>query len=287
MAHAQPARIHPLAAVSPQAELGEGVEVAAYAQIEGRVCLGPGCVIGPHALLCGPLTLGRDNIIHSGAVLGERPQHLKYNGEPTRVEVGDGNTFREHVTVHRGTTQAGVTRIGSHNYFMVNSHVAHDCRVGDRCTFANNAVIGGHCVLADDVYLSGNAAVHQSTRIGRLALLSGCSLTTKDIPPFIIQQNVNTVVGVNVVGMRRAGMSPAEINAVRQAFRILFREGLPLPAALERLDQELGQAEAVGEMTAFLRRCPRGINAMRGPCGQGPGQLGSRRDRNRIRTAAT
>jgi UDP-N-acetylglucosamine acyltransferase len=263
MAHAQSPRIHPLAVVSPEVELGEGVEVGAYAVIEGKVRLGPGCVVRPHALLCGPLTLGQGNVIHSGAVLGERPQHIKYNGEPTSVEIGAGNVFREHVTVHRGTTQSWVTRIGSHNYFMVNSHVAHDCQVGSRCTFANSAVIGGHCVLADNVSLSANTAVHQGMRIGRLAHLSGCSITTKDIPPFIVQQNINTVMGVNVVGMRRAGMSQAEINAVRQAFRILFREGLPLPAALQQLEQELGQAEAVREMIAFLRQCPRGINVMR------------------------
>jgi UDP-N-acetylglucosamine acyltransferase len=263
MSHAQPPRIHPTAVVSPEAELATGVEVGPYAIIEGRVFLGPGCVIGPHAVLCGPLTLGRDNLVCSGAVLGERPQHLKYAGEATGVTIGDGNTFREHVTVHRGTTHSWVTRIGSHNFFMVNSHVAHDCRVGDRCIFANNAVIGGHCVLADNVYLSGSAAVHQFVRIGRLALLSGCSATTKDMPPFIIQQNIDTVVGVNVVGMRRAGMSHAEINAVRQAFRILFRQKLPLPAALIRLEQELGRSEAVREMIDFLRACPRGINVMR------------------------
>jgi UDP-N-acetylglucosamine acyltransferase len=250
--------------VSGEAELAEGVEVGPYAVLEGRVRLGPGCAVRPHALLCGPLTMGRDNVVHSGAVLGERPQHLKYNGEPTSLEVGDGNIFREHVTIHRGTTHSWVTRIGSHNLFMVNSHVAHDCQVGSRCIFANGAVVGGHCTLEDNVYLSGNAAVHQFTRIGRLALLSGCSATTKDIPPFVVQQNIDTVVGVNVIGMRRAGLSHAQIDAVRQAFRLLFREGLTLPAALARLERELGQVDAVQEMIGFLRQCPRGVNAMRG-----------------------
>jgi UDP-N-acetylglucosamine acyltransferase len=156
-----------------------------------------------------------------------------------------------------------VTRIGSHNFFMAGSHVAHDARVGDRCILANGALVGGHCVLEDSVYLSGNSAVHQFCRVGRLALLSGCSATSKDIPPFVVQQDVNVVVGVNVVGMRRAGLGAAQINAVRQAFRILFREGLPLSAAVARLEAELGAVAAVAEMIAFLRNCPRGINSMR------------------------
>src|SRR5262245_4764563 len=267
MSNAQPPRIHPTAVVSAEAELAAGVEVGPYVVIEGRVRVGPDCVLRPGALLCGPLTLGRGNVVFSGAVLGERPQHLKYNDEPTGAEIGDFNIFREHVTVHRGTTHSWTTRIGSHNFFMANSHIAHDCRVGDRCILANGAVVGGHCVLEDSVYLSGNSAVHQFVRIGRLALLSGCSATTKDIPPFVMQQDVNVVVGVNLIGMRRAGLDNAQINAVRQAFSVLFREGLPLSAAVARLERELGAVPAVAEMLAFLRDCPRGINSMRSRLG--------------------
>jgi UDP-N-acetylglucosamine acyltransferase len=263
MSDAEPPRVHPTAVVSPEAELAEGVVVGPFAVLEGRIRLGPGCSIGPHTLLCGPLTMGRGNVVHAGAVLGERPQHLKYNGEPTGLEIGDHNVFREHVTVHRGTTHSWVTRIGSHNLFMVNSHVAHDCRVGDRCILANGALVGGHCVLEDNVYLSGNCAVHQFTRLGRFCLLSGCSATTKDVPPFIIQQYIDTVVGVNVVGMRRAGKSAAQINGVRQAFRLLFRARLPLPAALARMERDLAHIDTVREMITFLRGCTRGVNPMR------------------------
>jgi UDP-N-acetylglucosamine acyltransferase len=263
MSHAPSARIHSTAVISPEAELADNVEVGPYVVIEGPVRIGPDCVLRPQVYLCGPLTMGRGNLVFTGAVLGERPQHLKYNGEPTSVEIGDFNIFREQVTIHRGTTQSWTTRIGSHNFFMANSHVAHDCRIGDRCILANGALVGGHCVLEDGAYLSGNAAVHQFVRIGRLAMLSGCSATTKDIPPFVIQQYIDTVVGVNVVGMRRAGMSADQINAVRQAFRILFREQLPLPAALLRLEAELGTVDAVAEMIAFLRQCSRGINPIR------------------------
>jgi len=207
--------------------------------------------------------MGPNNTVFTGAVLGERPQHLRYNNEPTGLEIGEGNVFREHVTVHRGTTQSWTTRIGSHNFFMVNSHVAHDCSVGNRCILANGALLGGHCKIEDNVYLSGNCAVHQFVRIGRLALLSGCSATTKDIPPFVIQQGIDTVVGVNVIGMRRAGMSPEHINAVRRAFHVLFRQALLIPNALARIEKELGSIDPVAELTSFIRQSARGINHMR------------------------
>jgi UDP-N-acetylglucosamine acyltransferase len=264
MSSAPSARIHPTAVISADAVLGEGVVVGPHVVIEGPVTIGAGCILRPHVTLCGPLTMGTGNIIYSGAVLGDRPQHLKYNGEPTGVQIGDHNIFREHVTVHRGTTQSWTTRIGSHNFFMVNSHVAHDCQVGNRCILANGALLGGHCELADNVYLSGNSAVHQFVRIGRLALLSGCSATTKDIPPFVIQQNIDTVVGVNVIGMRRAGFNHTQVDAVRQAFKTLFRENMVLPAALARIERELGHVDVVAELVSFLRQSHRGISPMRG-----------------------
>jgi UDP-N-acetylglucosamine acyltransferase len=263
MSQADAPRVHPTAVVSPEAELAEGVEIGPYAVLEGRVRLGPDCIIRPHALLIGPLTMGRGNVVYSGAVLGERPQHLKYKDEPTSLEVGDGNIFREHVTIHRGTTQSWKTRIGNNNFFMVNSHIAHDCVVGNRCILVNGAVVGGHCVLEDGVYLSGNSAVHQFTRLGKLCMLSGCSATTKDMPPFIVQQGFNTVVGVNVIGMRRAGLTAQQIDGVRRAYRLLFRAGLVLPAALARMELSLGHIATVQDMIAFLRHCTHGINLMR------------------------
>ncbi len=263
MSNTHSGHIHPTAVIAPEAVLAEDVIVGPHVVVEGAVRIGPGCVLRPGARLYGPLTMGRDNTVFSGAVLGERPQHLKYNGEPTGVEIGDGNIFRENVTVHRATTQSWTTRIGNHNFFMVNAHVAHDCRIGDRCILANGALLGGHCILEDNVYLSGNCAVHQFVRIGRLALLSGCSATTKDIPPFIIQQNIDTVVGVNVIGMRRAGLAHDQINAVRKAFRILYRQGLVIPNALGRIEQELGGYPAVEELVAFIRQSSRGINPLR------------------------
>jgi UDP-N-acetylglucosamine acyltransferase len=251
--------IHPTAVIAPEAELAEDVEVGPYVVIEGPVRIGPACVLRPQAHLIGPLTMGCGNYVGSGAVLGERPQHLKYHNEPTGVEIGDHNIFREHVTIHRGTTHSWKTRIGSHNFFMVNSHVGHDCQIGNHCILANGALVAGHCTLENNVYLSGNSAVHQFVRIGRLALLSGVSATTKDIPPFVIQQRINCVQGINVVGMRRAGLSSAQIDAVRRVYHILYRQGHVLSQALTRIEQELGAIDVVVEMVTFIRQSQRGI----------------------------
>lgn len=259
---ASSARVHPSAVLSGDIEIGENVEVGALAVIDGNVTIGRDCVIRPGAYLFGNVILGHSNQIFSGSVIGEKPQHLKYNDEPTYVEIGDCNTFREHVTVHRGTTHSMTTKIGSHNYFMASSHVAHDCIVGNRCILANNALLGGHCHLEDNVYISGNSALHQFVRVGRLAMLGGVSGSSKDVPPFVIQQNINLVCGINVVGMRRAGLSNEQINFVRQAFRLLFREGLILSVAMERIQRNWGHVDVVQELLTFLRKCPKGINGM-------------------------
>ncbi len=257
------ARIHPTAIISAEADIGPNVEIGAHVVIDGAVQIGADCIIRPFAQLCGPLRMGVGNKVFGGAILGDEPQHLKYAGEPTGVDIGDYNTFREHVTVHRGTTQAWTTRIGSHNYLMVNSHIAHDCHVGNHCILANGALVGGHCTVGDNACLSGNSAVHQFCRIGRLALLSGCSATTKDMPPFAIQQEINNICGVNVVGMRRAGMTPAEIDGVRLAYRYLFRDGMVIPAAIERMEKDLGHLAPIHELITFIRQSKRGINTMR------------------------
>jgi UDP-N-acetylglucosamine acyltransferase len=259
MSSTRSARIHPTAIIPPEAEIADDVEIGPYVVLEGRVKIGPGCVIRAGAHLIGDLTLGRNNQVFSHAVLGERPQHLKYNNEPTALEIGNDNIFREHVTVHRGTTHSWATRLGNNNFLMANAHIAHDCQVGNNCILANGALVGGHCVVADNVYLSGNSAVHQFVRIGRLALLSGVSGTSKDIPPFIIQQGINNVSGVNVIGMRRAGIPHASIDAVRRAFQILYRDGLTIPLALARIESDLGAVPEVAELVAFIRGSSRGI----------------------------
>ena len=266
-------RIHPTAIVSAEARLADDVTVGPYAILDGPVTVGPGCAIGPHAHLIGPLTMGRDNRVHTGCVLGDAPQHLGYKGEPTRTEIGDRNTFREYVTVHRGMPTetkpgTGATVIGSDNLFMVGSHVAHDCRVGNHCLFANSAVIGGHAEVGDRALLSGNSAVHQFCRVGRLALVSGTSAVSQDLPPFWIVQEVNIVHGVNVVGMRRAGIPAKEIQAVRHGFRLVNKSGLTITEALARVDAEYGGLPAVREMIDFIRASKRGICTGRAPAAE-------------------
>ena len=179
------------------------------------------------------------------------------------VEVGDANIFREHVTVHRGTTHSMKTTIGSHNFLMAGAHVAHDCVVGNRCLLTNGCMLGGHTILEDNVIISGNSVVHQFCRIGRLHSERHLGFD-QDIPPFVVQQYIDNVVGINLIGMRRAGMSNEQINAVKAAFGILYRQGLVLPAAMAKMEAEIGHVDAVQEMLRFLRHCSKGINLMRG-----------------------
>lgn len=256
--------IHPTAVIDSEAELAPDVVVGPYAIIQGAVSIGPGCVIEAHAHLDGPMTMGQDNVVGHGAVLGKSPQHKGYRGEPTTLVIGDGNTFREHVTVHRGTVQGcGVTRIGHGNYFMVGSHIGHDCQVGDGCTLVNGALVAGHVTLGDGCILSGHAAVQQRVRIGRLAMLGGLGSTSKDVPPFVLQQGYNCVTGLNVIGLRRAGVSSEAIGALRTAYRTVFQEGRSLPSALDRVEADLGDHAEVLEFVSFIRESSLGINPAR------------------------
>ncbi len=218
--------IHPTAVIGPEAEIAPDAQIGPYALIEGPVRIGPGCVIEGHACLSGPLTLGRDNYIGHGAVLGKAPQLRSYRGEATEVRIGDRNTIREYATIHRGTADGtGVTILGNDNMLMVGAHIGHDARVGNGCTLVNNCLLGGHVILFDSCILSGNTAIQQRARMGRLAMLGGLGATTKDIPPFVLQQGYNCITGLNLIGMRCAGIKLEAIDAVRVAYRILFKEG--------------------------------------------------------------
>jgi UDP-N-acetylglucosamine acyltransferase len=256
--------IHPTAVIDPDAQLADDVRVGPYAIIEGTVEVGSGCVIDSHACLNGPLTMGCDNVISYGAVLGKSPQHRGYNGEATSVRIGDRNVFREFVTVHRGTIQGtGVTEIGDDNLFMTGSHLGHDVQVGNGCTVVNNALVAGHVILCDGCILSGHSAIQQRVRVGRLAMVGGMGASSKDIPPFILQQGQNCVTGLNVVGLKRAGCSSAAMHGVRQCFRIFYREGRSQEAAMERIEADLGNIAEVVEFLTFVRESKIGINPAR------------------------
>jgi UDP-N-acetylglucosamine acyltransferase len=251
--------IHPTAIIDPQARIDASVSIGAYTVIDGPVVIGPQCVIASQVKLIGPMVLGRGNTIHSFAVLGDAPQDLKYHDQPSRVIIGDGNIFREHMTVHRGTN--GDTVIGSNGFFMVGSHVGHNCRVGNGVTMVNSAVLGGHVQVSDRAIIGGFSAVHQQCRLRRLAMISNCSAHNVDIPPYCIAMDINMVTQLNAVGLRRSGMSRENINAVRQMFKILFRDnrGLSLNKKISLLPPELQAVPEVREFTDFVATSKRGI----------------------------
>jgi UDP-N-acetylglucosamine acyltransferase len=252
-------RIHPTAIIDPEAQLAGDVLVDAYAIIEGPVRLGPECIVRARAHLIGPFTAGAGNDFGIGCVVGERAQHLLHADFTGGLTIGDGNIFREYVTIHRGTPDGRSTRIGDRNFLMASTHVAHDCRLGNHCVFANGAVIGGHVIVDDGAFLSGNTGVHQSCHIGKLAMISACSSATKDVPPFAIHEGRNTLIGVNLVGMKRAGMSSEQIAAVRQAYRLLLNSGQLASAILPRIEKEFGHIDSVQELLKFFQIAKRGV----------------------------
>ena len=260
MAIAKSARIHPTAVLDPEVEIGADVQVGPYVVIEGAVRIGSGCVIRPAVHLFGPMTIGDENVFHSQAIIGDVPQHLKYVPNSSSLVIGDRNTFREHSTVHRPAVEGGVTRIGNGNFVMGSAHIAHDCVIGNNCIFANSALLAGHCVVEDGVTISGNTCIHQHCRLGRLSLISGLSATSMDIVPFMIYQRINTVCGVNIIGMRRAGIAAASIEAVRKAYHILYLGKNIVSHSLMRLEAELSHIAEVMEIVSFIRGSKRGVS---------------------------
>ncbi len=251
--------IHPTAIIDPQAELDPTVEVGPHVIIEGPVCIGPRTRIMANAYISGNTRIGSDNIIHIGCVIGHTPQHLGYKGAPTGVRIGDGNEFREYVTVHRAAEEGHDTTIGNRCYFMGLSHVAHDVTVGNEVIVANGALLAGHVRVEDKVFISGNVGVHQFCAIGELAMIGGLSKIVKDVPPYMLVDGQSQVCGINVVGLRRAGFDPQTREKIRQAFKILYRSGLNVSDAVSRLESEFPDCEPVQKIVAFIRSSKRGI----------------------------
>jgi len=253
------ARIHPTALVDPAATLAPDVRVGPYAIIDGPVRLGPGCVVRARATLLGEIVAGANNDFGIGCVVGDRAQHLTHQDAPGRIAIGERNVFREHVTIHRGTSDAHGTRVGDDNFLMAHTHVAHDATVGHGCIFANGAVIGGHAIIQDRVFLSGNTGVHQNCIVGRLAMVSATSSATKDVPPFSIVEGRNRVIGVNLVGLKRGGLTTMQTTGIRRAYRLLLVSGLLLKPALQRIERELGHIDVVMELVKFFAIAQRGV----------------------------
>jgi UDP-N-acetylglucosamine acyltransferase len=250
--------IHPTAIIHPGAKLDASVRVGPYAVIDEGVEVGPDCVIGPQVYLTGLTSIGAHNRFYAGCVIGEEPQDLKYNGEPTRLRIGDHNVFREHVTVHRSNKVAEETVIGSRNFLMAHSHVAHNCRLGDWVIVANGALLAGHVTLDDRAFISGNCVIHQFVRVGTLALMQGGSAISLDLPPYTVANRGNAICGLNTIGLRRAGFTQAERLELKQLYRMLFREGRNLQAALAEARAKFSGAPAK-VMLDFVAASKRGV----------------------------
>ncbi len=255
--------IHPTAIIDPTAQLASDVEVGPYAVIEAGVEMGPGCMLGPYVHLAAGAKIGAHNRFFTGCVIGEAPQDLKYDGAPSTVRIGDYNTFREHVTVHRANKPREETLVGSHNLLMAHCHVAHNCEVGNRVIIANGALLGGHVQVGDRALISGNCLVHQFTRVGTLALMQGGSAISKDLPPYTIARGDNGICGLNVIGLRRAGMAAAERLELRRLYHALFRQGTNLSRAVAAA-REVFKSKPSLVMLDFLSASERGVCADRG-----------------------
>ncbi|MDD5629980.1 MAG: acyl-ACP--UDP-N-acetylglucosamine O-acyltransferase [Elusimicrobia bacterium] len=250
--------IHPTAVVHPAAQLDPSVEVGPHAVIGPETVIGPGCVIGPHCVV-EHTTMGRENRLVASCFVGGPPQDLHYKGEPTRLVLGDRNLVREGVTLNRGTTATGETRIGSGCLFMALSHVAHDCRVGNNVIMANATGLAGHVEVGDGAILSTVIGVHQFTRIGRMAMVSAGSMIGKDVPPFCVAQGDRAHLrGLNLIGLRRSGLKPPTIRAMKEAYVTLFKEGLRLEEAVAKL-RAAGPIPEVAEMLDFIAKSKRGV----------------------------
>ena len=253
--------IHPTAIVHPGARLATDIEVGPYSIIGPHVEIGPGCRIGPHAVITGHTRIGENNRIYQFVSLGEVPQDKKYSGEPTRLEIGNNNTIREFCTFNCGTVQdAGVTRVGNDNWIMAYVHLAHDCQVGNRTIFANNAQLAGHVNVGDYAILGGFTAVHQFCHIGAHSLTAIGSIILQDVPPYVTASgNSARPYGINVEGLKRRGFSPAVITRLKRAYKTLYKSGLTLDQARRELARQTKECPEIQLLLDFLAGSTRGV----------------------------
>ncbi len=254
-------KIHPTAIISPDATLAEGVEVGPYSIIGPDVHIGKDTLIGPHVVIESRTDIGEGNRISQFASIGGAPQDLKYRGEETRVVIGNHNTIREYVTINRATTSdIGVTIIGDHNLLMAYTHVAHNCKLGNRIVMANAANLAGHIHVEDFAIIGGLSGIHQFTRIGAHCIIGGASAVTKDVPPFVMASgNFAKLYGLNQIGLKRRGFSDGTIAALKKAYRIVFRSSMLLAAAIRKVEEEVEDLPEVRQFLDFIRKSERGI----------------------------
>jgi UDP-N-acetylglucosamine acyltransferase len=253
--------IHPTAIIHPDAQLGADCEIGPYCVIGAHVVLGDRCRLHSHVVIDGHTRLGRDNEVFPFASLGLKTQDLKWNGGITRTEIGDGNTFREYVTIHSATSDGDATKVGSRNHILAYCHIAHDCQLANDIIMSNVATLAGHVTVGDRAVIGGLAAIHQFCRIGKFAMIGGCSKVVQDIPPFMIGDgNPAETRTINKVGMERHGISEAAQSAMKAAYKILFREGLNLSNAVARIEAELPPLPEIQHLVEFVKTSERGIS---------------------------
>jgi len=253
--------IHETAIINSKAEIDSNVDIGAYSIIGDNVFIGSGTVIGPHVVIDPFVTIGRNCRIFQYAAIGAVPQSLKFEGEKTYVKIGNGTIIREFVTIHRGTGfGGGITEVGEENFLMAYTHIAHDCRVGRKVVMANNATLAGHITIGDHATIGGLVAVHQFVKIGEYAFVGGKSAVVKDVPPYVIAAGDRAELhGLNSVGLKRHGFSPTTLSLLKKTYRIIFRIGLTMNEAIERVRAEVEQVPEVVNFIDFIRSSQRGV----------------------------
>ncbi len=253
--------IHPSAVIHPKAHIGADCEIGPFCVIGENVILGDRCKLHSHVVIDGYTTLGSGNEIFPFASIGLKTQDLKWKGGLTRTQIGDNNTFRENVTIHSATSDGEVTAVGSHNHILAYCHIAHNCVLGNRIIMSNVGTLAGHVTVEDHAIVGGLAAVHQFCRIGKMAIIGGCSKVVQDVPPFMLADgNPAETRTINKVGLERNGMSDEVQNALRQAYKILFREGLTVSNALSKIEADLPKSPELQHLIQFVRSSQRGIS---------------------------
>jgi UDP-N-acetylglucosamine acyltransferase len=256
------AHIHVQASVAPTAKLGSGVQIGPYAVVGDGVELGDGCILHSHAIVSGPSKIGRDNVFHPFSAIGGDPQDLGFRGEHVELIVGDGNTFREYVTINRGTAKGGgKTVIGSRNLFLASSHVGHDCAVGDGNLFVNAATLAGHVTVEDFTTIGFGSPVHQFCRVGRYAYVGASTVITQDVPPFslVVTERETVCFGINKIGLQRKGFTEQRQRSLQRAYKLLLRSKLNTNQALSEMRASLAESPDVAELIRFIETSERGI----------------------------